>query len=280
MHYTVEELVSEGVLAPPLDGNHGAIHPKASDFVPSGIPFIMASDLKDGHVDSKGCAFITEKQASGLRKGFARAGDILLSHKATIGRTALVQETGFEYLVLTPQVTYYRPLNPGRLNNRYLKFYFDSEPFQQTLAAWAGAGSTRAYIGITAQRKLPILLPPIAVQNVVAETIGTLDDRIALLRETNATLEAIAQALFKSWFVDFDPVRAKQEGRAPDGMDEATAALFPDGFEGSELGLVPRGWRVEPLERWQRCPAVIQAEAGKLAHETASAPLYADNGIV
>ena len=71
-----------------------------------------------------------------------------------------------------------------------------------------------------------------------------LDDRITLLRETNATLEAIAQALFKSWFVDFDPVRAKQEGRAPEGMDEATAALFPDGFEESELGLVPRGWRL------------------------------------
>ena len=78
--------------------------------------------------------------------------------------------------------------------------------------------------------------------------LGALDDRIALLRETNATLEAIAQALFKSWFVDFDPVRAKMEGRVPEGMDEATAALFPDGFEESELGLVPRGWRVQSLD--------------------------------
>jgi type I restriction enzyme S subunit len=82
----------------------------------------------------------------------------------------------------------------------------------------------------------------------VAVFVSALDDRITLLRETNATLEAIAQALFKSWFVDFDPVRAKQEGRAPEGMDEATAALFPDGFEESELGLVPRGWRVGQLE--------------------------------
>ena len=76
-----------------------------------------------------------------------------------------------------------------------------------------------------------------------ARVLSTLDDRITLLRETNATLEAIAQALFKSWFVDFDPVRAKMEGRTPEGMDEATAALFPDGFETSELGEVPRGWR-------------------------------------
>ena len=82
----------------------------------------------------------------------------------------------------------------------------------------------------------------------IASFLGALDDRIALLREINATLEAIAQALFKSWFVDFDPVRAKMEGRAPEGMDEATAALFPDGFEESELGLVPKGWRVGTLQ--------------------------------
>ena len=88
------------------------------------------------------------------------------------------------------------------------------------------------------------VVPALRTQKNIAELLGSLDDRIALLRETNATLEAIAQALFKSWFVDFDPVRAKQEGRAPEGMNEATAALFPDGFEESALGLVPKGWRV------------------------------------
>ncbi|MEB3736171.1 hypothetical protein ULF88_23710 [Halopseudomonas pachastrellae] len=102
------------------------------------------------------------------------------------------------------------------------------------------------------------------VQQKVGEILGALDDRITLLRETNATLEAIAQALFKSWFVDFDPVRAKAEGRQPEGaiqgcmsaaegrmpkaaMDAATAALFPDSFEESELGLVPKGWMVKPV---------------------------------
>lgn len=81
-------------------------------------------------------------------------------------------------------------------------------------------------------------------QRAMAEMLGALDDRITLLRETNATLEAIAQALFKSWFVDFDPVHAKAEGLEPEGMDAATAALFPDSFEDSELGLVPKGWRI------------------------------------
>ena len=93
-----------------------------------------------------------------------------------------------------------------------------------------------------------LLLPAINEQVEATETLIALDDRIALLRETNTTLEAIAQALFKSWFVDFDPVHAKMQGRAPEGMIEATAALFPDSFEESELGLVPRGWRVQSLD--------------------------------
>ena len=91
---------------------------------------------------------------------------------------------------------------------------------------------------------MPMVRPPVVEQKQISSILGALDDRIALLRETNATLEAIAQALFKSWFVDFDPVHAKQQGIAPEGLDEATAALFPGGFEESELGLVPKGWSV------------------------------------
>jgi type I restriction enzyme S subunit len=93
--------------------------------------------------------------------------------------------------------------------------------------------------------ELPI--PPLDAQREISQVLGAIDDRITLLRETNTTLEAIAQALFKSWFVDFDPVHAKMQGRAPEGMDEATAALFPDSFEESELGAVPKGWQVMPI---------------------------------
>lgn len=271
--YSVEELVAFGILAPPLDGNHGAIHPKTSDFVPAGIPFIMASDMKDGIVDIENCAFISEQQASTLRKGFARTGDVLLSHKATIGRTALVGQIKNEFLVLTPQVTYYRVLDARRLNNRYLKYYFDSTPFQQIMGSWAGAGSTRAYLGITAQRKLPVVLPPINLQNEIASVVGALDDRITLLRKTNATLEAISQALFKSWFVDFDPVRAKADGRQPEGMDAAIAALFPDSFEESELGLVPKGWSVAKFEEFIERLSVGQKYDQKSANSSGLVPI-------
>ena len=91
-------------------------------------------------------------------------------------------------------------------------------------------------------KAFPFCAPDVCEQSAIANVFESLDDRITLLRETNTTLEAIAQALFKSWFVDFDPVRAKMEDRAPESMDEATAALFPDSFEESAVGLVPRGW--------------------------------------
>lgn len=94
---------------------------------------------------------------------------------------------------------------------------------------------------------LPVLKPSLKEQENIAETLGSLDDRITLLRETNKTLEAIAQAIFKSWFIDFDPVRAKMEGRAPAGMDKETAALFPDELVESELGLAPKGWEVKTI---------------------------------
>ena len=95
--------------------------------------------------------------------------------------------------------------------------------------------------------KVAVSFPKLIEQKKIAEFLSCVDDQIELLRETNSTLESIAQVLFKSWFVDFDPVRAKQEGIAPEGMDEATAALFPDGFEETEMGLVPKGWKVKTI---------------------------------
>ena len=248
---TVGELVKRGVLERPLDGNHGSIHPKGQDFVASGVPFIMASDLVGGGIDTVNCSFITIEQANSLRKGFAKRGDVLISHKATLGRTAIVGEIPGDFVMLTPQVTYYRAKDPAKLSNRYLKYYFDSELFQQVLQSWAGAGSTRAYIGITDQLRLPVVLPPFADQKAIAHILGTLDDKIELNRRMSETLEAMARALFKSWFVDFDPVRAKSEGRDP-GLPKSLADLFPDSFEDSELGGIPKNWKVRGLDEIAR----------------------------
>ena len=128
-------------------------------------------------------------------------------------------------------------------NNPRFAFYL-----LQTLNLGAfNSGSAQPSLNRNFIYSIPLKIPGADEQDAIVSMLQVLDDRITLLRETNATLEAIAQALFKSWFVDFDPVRAKMAGRVPDGMDEATAALFPDALEETELGLVPKGWRAMPV---------------------------------
>ncbi len=105
-------------------------------------------------------------------------------------------------------------------------------------------GSTMPKLTQGNLNRVPIATPPVEEQRAIAHILGTLDDKIELNRRMNETLEAMARALFKSWFVDFDPVRTKAAGRQPYGMDAETAALFPDSFEDSPLGELPRGWRV------------------------------------
>lgn len=95
--------------------------------------------------------------------------------------------------------------------------------------------------------KLPVRVPPLKVQQAIAGILGALDDKIELNRRTNKTLEEIAQALFKSWFINFDPVRAKAAGHKPQGLKSEIAALFPSSFENSELGKIPKGWKVAAI---------------------------------
>ena len=152
------ELVKEGILEAPLDGNHGEKHPTSDEYVDSGIPFLMASDIHNGEVNIYSCKYITKERAERLDKGFARNGDVLLTHKATIGETAILSNLMTEYAMLTPQVTYYRIKNEERLNREYLYSFFNSLDFQTELKTKA-AQSTRPYIGITTQQNLKIILP-------------------------------------------------------------------------------------------------------------------------
>ncbi|OYU28250.1 MAG: restriction endonuclease subunit S [Burkholderiales bacterium PBB2] len=138
-------------------------------------------------------------------------------------------------------------LLPGKSTSlTFLHYLLRSPDYRHHVLAGA-TGSTVKHTSPDRILDFQFLLPPPSEAHRIGNLLDALDDRITLLRETNATLEAIAQALFKSWFVDFDPVRAKRDGRAPKGMDEATAALFPNSFEDSELGEVPRGWSPRPF---------------------------------
>lgn len=181
--YSVQELIDMEYIEPPMDGNHGEIHPKVSDYVSSGIPFIMANNLADGFVDLSSCAFITEKQAKSLRKGFAKPNDVLLTHKATLGRVAIVPND-YEYIILTPQVTYYR-IKKG-LSSVYLRYYFSSNYFQSILESFAGGGSTRAYIGITKQCGLPIYLPSESSMDTITKALSSIE-RVRSENQTEIT---------------------------------------------------------------------------------------------
>jgi type I restriction enzyme, S subunit len=178
---TVGQMIADGLIEKPLDGNHGNIHPKSSDFVESGIPFVMANNVQGGQVDLVNCSFIRKKQADSLQKGFSKTGDVLLTHKATIGNTAIVGEIPFPYIMLTPQVTYYRVADREKLSNVYLRYYFDSAGFQSVIRTLSGGG-TRAYIGISAQHQLPVIIPPNPTeQEAIAEALNDADALIEFL---------------------------------------------------------------------------------------------------
>lgn len=198
--------------------------------------------MADGRVLFDSSASISSVADARIRKGRGRAGDVLLSHKGTVGKVALVPN-GCPSYVCSPQTTFWRVLDEDVIDRRYLFAYLQSKDFKNQLASRKGETDMADYVSLTAQRQLTVPLPHIDVQRAIGAQSSMLFDRITLLRDTNATLEAIAQALFTSWFVDFDPVRAKMAGRAPEGMDEATAALFPDALEETELGWVPKGWQ-------------------------------------
>ncbi|MED0681263.1 restriction endonuclease subunit S [Aneurinibacillus thermoaerophilus] len=237
--FSVQELVDMDILEKPMDGNHGSLHPVNKDFVNNGIPFIMASDIKNGKIDYSSCKFLSEETSKKLKKGFAVEGDVLLTHKATIGRTAIVKNILTQYIMLTPQVTYYRVKNLRELDNKFLKYYFDWDNFQNLLHSWSNSGSTRAYIGITAQRKLPILLPKIKDQKFIVNILSTLDEKIETNNQINEKLEEMAQALFKHWFVDFEFPNENGEPYKSSGGEMVE----------SELGMIPKGWEVSSLDK-------------------------------
>ena len=154
---TVGDAVERGIIEKPMDGNHGSKHPTADEYVDSGIPFLLANNITEEGVDLLNCSFITKERALRLDKGFAHNGDVLLTHKGTVGRVAVLNCPNYDFVMLTPQVTYYRPLKG--LSAEYLKAYFESQGFQEEIMSIASSGATRAYIGITEQRKLHLLIP-------------------------------------------------------------------------------------------------------------------------
>ncbi|AVJ26944.1 restriction endonuclease subunit S [Achromobacter spanius] len=237
-----------------------------------GIPLITAKIIKSGRIETPTEFIAPEKYDSWMRRGIPQAGDVVLTVEAPLGEVA---QLGREKIALAQRVVTLRGKS-GVLDSTYLLYLLQSEELQEKLRARA-TGTTVLGIKQSELRRIELSLPPFDFQRQAADLLKSLDDRITLLRETNKTLESIAQAIFKSWFVDFDPVRAKMEGRQPEGMDEETAALFPDSFEESELGSVPRGWLPIRLDSFLE---LAYGKALKADNRNAGAvPVYGSGGV-
>jgi type I restriction enzyme S subunit len=171
-----------------------------------------------------------------------KPGDVVMTTEAPLGEVAQLDGTK---VALAQRVITLRGKS-NLLDNTFLKFLLQSEQIQEDLRSRA-TGTTVLGIRQSELRKVSLRFPSFRIQKTIALILGTIDDKIELNRRMNETLEEMARALFQSWFVDFDPVRAKLDGRQPAGMDAETAALFPAEFQESPLGLIPKGWCVKSI---------------------------------
>jgi len=236
---TIDRLKASGrsIVSGPFGSNIGKRF-----FVEEGIPVIRGNNLSLGmeRFNDGGFVFLTEEKAAEFKNCEAHPNDLLFTAAGTIGQVGIIppRPRYSKYIISNKQLR--ARLDQARIQPLFA-YYWLASPSMVAMIQNRNTGSTIPLINLSVLKSLPIPVPPMEEQDAIISVLSALDDRITLLRETNATLEAIAQALFKSWFVDFDPVHAKLQCLIPEGMDEATAALFPDSFE--ELGLVPRGWQ-------------------------------------
>jgi type I restriction enzyme S subunit len=236
----------------------------SSDYVDSGIPVIRGQNMGDRWVGGE-FVYVTRDKATSLSPNIACPGDLVFTQRGTLGQVALIPPGPFErYLIsqsqmkLTADHTIADPL--------FLYYQFKSPEQQEYVRRNAiQTGVPHTNLGIL--RDTPIVLPPLIEQQAIACILGALDDKIELNRRMNQTLEGIARAIFKSWFVDFDPVRANAQRRGAEAQRrkekqrEDSAALrlggsalnvditelFPDEFVESEVGEIPEGWTVQGL---------------------------------
>ncbi len=197
-------------------------------------PFIQTGDVKASN------GKITSYSQTYSEVGLAQSrlwpsGTMCITIAANIAETAILT-----FPACFPDSVVGFIADPLKADVKFIEYMFR---FMRKRIQHQATGSVQDNINIQTLERLRFPIPPIQVQKAIAKILGDLDDKIELNRRMNETLESMARALFKSWFVDFDPVRAKLDGRQPTGMDATTAALFPDSFQDSSLGHIPKGWQ-------------------------------------
>lgn len=215
--------------------------PRKTDF---GIPLITAKVVKSGRIETPDEFIAEEDYEAWMTRGYPQIGDVVLTTEAPLGEVAQIK---FLPVALAQRIVTLRGKR-DLLDSGYLLYLMQSQEMQAKLLG-RSSGTTVTGIKQSELRKIEIALPPLSEQRAIAHILSTLDDKIELNRRNNETLEAMARALFKAWFVDFEPVRAKMEGRwqrgqSLPGLPGHLYDVFPDRLVESELGEIPEGWAV------------------------------------
>ena len=216
-------------------------------YVPSGVQVIRGTNISDTRTLVGEMVCIMPELADQLGNAIVHADDLVFPHRGSIGLVGIVPRNNVERYALSSSLMKLT-CDLKQVEPLFLFYFFRSKDGQHELLKNASTVGTPG-IGqpLSSLRSIKVPLPPLAEQKAIASVLGALDDKIELNRRMNATLESMARALFQSWFVDFDPVRAKLDGRQPAGMDQATAALFPEHFDHKDVSVVPTGWQASTL---------------------------------
>ena len=251
----------------------------ASDYVEEGIPSIMPVNIGDNRLIEKDIKRITEEDAQRLSKHLVVPGDIIYSRRGDVERRALVREEQRGWFCGTGCIKV--RLGEGVVDPAFASFYLDHPNVRQWIVQHA-VGATMPNLNTGIMKAIPFALPPPEEQRAIASILGALDDKIELNRRMNATLESLARAIFKSWFVDFDPVKINA-GQMPASSAIATTHdpkvldLFPATFQDSELGPIPEGW--EPI----RLESILELAYGKALKKSdriaGEFPVYGSGGL-
>ena len=220
---------------------------KSDVYTPSGVPVIRGTNISRDRAWRNEWVYVSDGFADGLPNCNVRKGDLVFPHRGSIGEVAIIPGDRARYMLSTSLMKF-RP-DPEKISPLFLFYYFRSDTGRAEIMRFSSQVGTPG-IGqpLTSLRQFRVPIPPSEEQERIADILSSIDDKIELNRRMNATLEAMARALFKSWFVDFDPVRAKMEGRDT-CLPEHVAALFPCKLVESQIGAVPTGWDVISLSR-------------------------------
>ncbi len=225
-------------------------------------PYIRVVDFTDGRISLSNLLYVPEEVFPNIKRYVVESGEVVISIVGTIGLVATIPFELHE-ANLTENAAKIL-IEDTTIDPQFLSWFLKSSIGQHEIQRNT-VGSTQPKLPLYGIKNIEVSYPPLPEQRAISHILGSLDDKIEVNRRMNETLEATARAIFKSWFVDFDPVRAKAEGR-PTGLPDDITALFPDSFEDSEMGEIPKGWEVVPL------PEIIEVNPARTLKKGQIAP--------